>query len=379
MSDATPVYVGRDPGAAFPLDTPLWRHPGDGTPLLLSPGPGLTPNEIDTGERSLWRYARALRVAAADAVSLGEGWTPLVATRWHDAPVHFKLEYFAPSGSFKDRGSTVMLTYLKGCGVHEILEDSSGNAGASIATYAAAAGIRCRILVPAYTSAGKTVPMAFLGAQVVKIEGSREDTAQAARQQAETIFYASHNWQPFFLEGTKTLAFELWEQLGFTAPDNVVMPVGYGSNLLGCYFGFRELLERGQIGRLPRLFAVQAAHVAPLDAAFRAGADDLIETTVQPTIADGIAASRPVRMPEMLGALRATHGATVAVSEADILVAVTELAQRGFFVEPTCATAAVGFDHLLRDGVIQRSETTVVILTGTGLKTVDKFASMVDA
>src|SRR6185503_8077300 len=124
------------------------------------------------------------------------------------------------------------------------------------------------------------------GADVVTIKGSRQDVAEAALAQSAEIFYASHNWQPFFIEGTKTLAYELWEQLGFSAPENVVVPLGYGSNVCGCQRGFRELLRRGEIERMPRIFGVQAANCAPFYAAFKAGAEQLVPTEITTTVAE---------------------------------------------------------------------------------------------
>ena len=172
-----------------------------------------------------------------------------------------------PTGSFKDRGATVMLSLLRAQGVRAVLEDSSGNGGAAIAAYAAAGGLAATILAPASTSPAKTVQMRAHGATVELIPGTRQDTAEAAIRRAEQIFYASHNWHPFFLHGTKTLAYELWEDLGFRAPDNVIVPCGAGSNVLGCAIGFDELLRAGQIDRPPRLFAAQPAACAPIAAA----------------------------------------------------------------------------------------------------------------
>src|SRR5680860_1900956 len=157
-----------------------------------------------------------------------------------------------------------MMSHLASLGVDEVYEDSSGNGGASIAAYAAAAGIRCHIFVPAATSAGKVVQLEAYGAQVHRVPGSRQDTADAAVAAAEGHVYASHNWQPTFIEGVKTVAFELWERRGFRAPDAVVLPTSYGSNLLGLYRGFSELLAAGEIDKLPRLYPVQPAVVAPL-------------------------------------------------------------------------------------------------------------------
>jgi len=283
-------------------------------------------------------------------------------------PVVYKLDFMMPTGSFKDRGMTVMVSYLRSRGLERVLEDSSGNAGASLSAYAAAAGMACRILVPETASYPKIAQIAACGAEVMTIKGSRQDVAEAALAQSAEIFYASHNWQPFFLEGTKTLAYELWEQLGFTAPDNVVVPVGYGSNVLGADRGFAELLRNGEVGARPRLFGVQAARCAPYEAAFGAGAEELVPTPIASTIAEGIATARPTRVAEVLRAVRQTGGAIVAVEEAEIVEALRALARRGLYVEPTSAVAAAGLTRLLATGAIRSHETTVLVLTGSGLK-----------
>jgi threonine synthase len=202
----------------------------------------------------------------------------------------------------------------------------------------------------------------------VTIEGSRQDVADAALRQSAEIFYASHNWQPFFVEGVKTLAYELWEQLGFRPPDNVVVPLGYGSNVLGCDRGFDELLRRGEIGARPRLFGVQAANCAPYHAAFRAGVEHLVPTAIAPTVAEGIASTKPTRVAEVLRAVQGSGGAVVAVDEAEIVEALRALARRGLYVEPTSAAAAAGLTRLHASGTIRPEETTVLVLTGSGLK-----------
>ena len=360
-------YVDPSTGRTYPLTEARWCAE-NGHYLNLGPGPGLRRDDIDPGRDSLWRYAKALLVDAEDAVSLGEGWTPLVAGVWTGAPVLFKLEYLMPTGSFKDRGMTVMVSYLKSRGVDRVLEDSSGNAGASLSAYAARSGLSCRILVPETASYPKIAQIAACGADVVTIKGTRQDVAEAALRQSAEIFYASHNWQPFFVEGVKTLAYELWEQLGFQAPDNVVVPLGYGSNVLGCERGFDELLRRGEIGRRPRLFGIQAASCAPYYAAFRAGVEHLVPTTIAPTVAEGIASAKPTRVREVLRAVRESGGAVVAVDEGEIVDALRVLARRGLYVEPTAAAAAAGLTRLQATGAVRPEETTVLVLTGSGLK-----------
>jgi len=368
MTSISTRYVCPACGATHDIAQALWRCPACRSHLNLADGPGLEPAAIDKGDRSLWRYGAALGVARDDALCMGEGGTPLVARPWEGRTVHMKLDFMAPTGSFKDRGIAVLMAYLKAAGVSSILEDSSGNAGAAMAAYAAAAGIACRILVPAGAPAGKLVQMRAVGADVVPIGGTRQDVTDAALIEAESTFYASHNWQPFFLEGTKTVAYEIWEQLGFRAPDNVVAPAGGGGNVLGAAIGFRELLAAGQIERMPRLFAVQAANCAPLVAAFEAGADDAVPTKIEATIADGIALARPTRIREMLAALRQSGGAAVAVSEDEILAALKALLRLGLFVEPTSAAGAAGVGKLIAQGTIKKGETTALILTGSGLK-----------
>ena len=360
-------YVDPSTGQTYPLSEARWRA-DTGHHLNLAPGPGLTRRDIDPAYRSLWRYARGLLIGAEHAVSLGEGWTPLIAGEWHGAPVHYKLEFMMPTGSFKDRGMTVMVSYLKSRGVARVLEDSSGNAGASLSAYAAAAGLACRILVPETASYPKIAQIAACGADVVVIRGSRQEVAEAALRQSAEIFYASHNWQPFFVEGTKTLAWELWEQAGFHAPDNLVVPLGYGSNVLGADRGFDELARSGELTRRPRLFGVQAARCAPYAAAFRAGVEHLVSAEIAPTVAEGIATARPTRVAEVLRAVRDSGGSIVAVEEAEIVQALRELARRGLYVEPTSAVAAAGLSRLLASGVIRPQEYTVLVLTGSGLK-----------
>jgi threonine synthase len=327
-------YLDSATGDVYPLTTARWCA-DNGNTLELAAAPRLRRADIQAQVYSVWRYAKALLVDNRDAVSMGEGWTPLMNGEWDGACVLFKCEFMMPTGSFKDRGMTVMVSYLKRCGISHVLEDSSGNAGASLSAYAAAA----------------------LG-------------------MSSKIFYASHNWQPFFIEGTKTLAYELWEQLGFTVPDNIVVPLGYGSNVLGCDRGFAELKRNGEIDRVPRIFGVQAANCAPYHAAFKAGVEHLVPIEITSTVAEGIASSKPTRVIEVLRAVRGSGGEIVAVSEAQIVAALGALARKGCYVEPTSAAAAAGLTQLLASGAISPGETTVLVLTGSGLKASEKIGGL---
>jgi threonine synthase len=369
------AYLDPRTGETFPLDHPRWCGP-DHAPLLLTPLPGITRADIDAATRSLWRYRAALPFQPDEPISMGEGCTPLIRRTLHGAPALLKCEWFMPTGSFKDRGASVMLSLLRAQGVREVLEDSSGNGGAAVSAYAAAGGMRATIMAPASTSPAKTVQMSAHGATVELIPGTRQDTADAAMRRSASVFYASHNWHPFFLHGTKTLAYELWEDLGFRTPDNVVTPCGAGSNVLGCGIGFSELLRAGEIEAMPRIFAAQPANCGPIAAAFLAGSDTPVAAAIEPTIAEGTAIAQPIRLAEVLGTLRATRGGAVMLSEAEIANATLDLARIGIYVEPTAAQVAAAFRKLLAAGTITPEQTTVLVLTGSGLKATARIAEL---
>lgn len=370
-----PAYLDPTSNRTYPITTPRWS--GDNrAPLLLTPLPGLKKTQIDPTTRSLWRYRAAFPFHPPTPITLGEGQTPLIPQTIHGTPVLLKCEFANPTGSFKDRGASVMLSLLKAQGIEHVLEDSSGNGGAAVAAYAAAGGMRATIMTPASTSPGKTVQMRAYGAEIRLIPGSRQDTADAAERAADSIFYASHNWHPFFLHGTKTLAYELWEDLGFRAPDNVIVPCGAGSNVLGCMIGFDELRRAGEIPRLPRIFAAQPANCGPIAAAWLAGTDTPVKTPIEPTLAEGTAIAKPLRLKEVIAALRDSGGGAVMVTEAQIEAALFALARMGVYVEPTCAQVVPAFERLLADGAIRADETTVLVLTGSGLKATARVAGL---
>ena len=369
------AYLDPQTGERFPLDTELWCSPS-GAPFMLTDLPGMAREQIDRLTPSLWRYRAALPVPIEAPVSLGEGRTPLVEGHYDGRPCRFKLEWFSPTGSFKDRGASVMLSFMKAQGARDVVEDSSGNGGAAVAAYGAAAGLNVTILVPASTQPSKIAQIRAYGAEIMMVEGPREASEAKAMEMAARVPYAGHNWHPFFLQGTKTLGYEIWEDLDFTLPDNIVVPAGAGSNLLGCHLAFGELMRIGETDRMPRLFISQPENCAPVHAAFQAGADGPVETRILRTVAEGTAIAKPVRLGPMLRALRETKGGTVAVSEEAIIAAARRLASEGFYVEPTCAHAAAGFAMLCDQGAIKESETTVVVLTGTGLKATSFYAGL---
>ncbi len=361
-------YVDPKDGVRYPLDVGRWCS-DDRSPLLITPQPGITRDDIERTTRSLWRYRAALPVEIANPISIGEGCTPIVQREWGQFRPFFKLEWFNPTCSFKDRGTTVMLSFLKQIGISSLLEDSSGNGGASVAAYGAAGGMRVKILAPSSTSSAKIAQVRAYGAEVQLVDGPREDSELEAIRQSEKVFYSSHNWQPFFLQGTKSIAYELWEDFNFAAPDNIIMPVGAGSTLLGCDIGFKELLAAGQIRKLPRLFAAQPLNCSPVDASFQAGVDTPVSREVRTSIAEGTAIKHPLRLREMIAALKDSGGQTVSVLENEIVSAWQSSAHQGLYMEPTSATAVAALDDLIRRGLIKSNERTVVLVTGTGIKT----------
>ena len=328
---------------------------------------GLNTAQIDAADFTIWRYRRFLGLEIP-TVQLGAGWTPLLPQTWAGREVLFKLEYMAPTGSFKDRGTEVMINILAAQGETYIVDDSSGNAGASVAAYAAQAGMRAEIFVPAYASPAKQAQIAVYGAEVRPIAGVRGNAKQAALEAAERgAALASHAYHPGFLAGQLSVAWELWEQLDHRAPDWYVVPVGQGVHLLGVWLGFRALRAAGLVPRLPRLVAVQAAALAPLCHAFEAGLETVpAAEPATPSVAEGLAIAEPVRGKRLLQAIRETGGTCVAVGDEATLQAQRRLARRGLYVEPTSATAVAALGTLLQQAAPE--DTIIVPLTGSGLK-----------
>jgi threonine synthase len=321
----------------------------------------------------LWRYREALPLdASAVPVTLGEPETPLVSTSVDGHRVYLKLDFLFPTGSFKDRGAAVLMTKAREMGVARVIEDSSGNAGAAIAAYAAAAAISAGIFVPAQASPAKVAQIRLYGASITQVRGSREDTSRAAWEAAESTYYASHVWNPYFLEGTKTVAFEIWEQLGRRVPDWVMAPVGHGTMALGLSNGFEYLRNAGVTDRLPRIVGVQAAACAPL---VQASHGQLAEPgVVEPreTEAEGIAISRPTRWRQVLRAVADSAGYFVQVSEEEIRESYVGWARRGLWIEPTSATATAAYERLAAQGAFGGQDVVVVVLTGAGFKSTSR-------
>ena len=268
----------------------------------------------------MWRYREAVPLDHdSNLVTYDEGFPPLLPFHIDSRPVLFKQEYLFPTGSYKDRGASILVSKIKELGVKSVVQDSSGNAGSAIAAYCARAGIHCHVFVPERTANQKLAQMRSYGALVTRVPGSRQETAAAALREAAHTYYASHIWNPFFLHGTKTFAFEVCEQLGWRAPDTVILPVGNGTLLLGAYIGFQELRAASVIKRVPRLIGVQAARCAPLHAALQNPQSKETGPADGDTLAEGIAIENPIRASQILDAIGSTRGDIVTVEEEEIV------------------------------------------------------------
>ncbi|MGE6833051.1 threonine synthase [Priestia megaterium] len=318
---------------------------------------------------TMWRYVDVMPFEKDSnvwkEVTMGEGNTPLIGLDNSEPHTLVKVDYMMPTLSFKDRGAAVLIAKAKELGVKSVIADSSGNAGTAIAAYAKRANIACDIFLGKGTSPKKIAQVKAHGANVREIDGTREDVAAVAQKavKEEKKFYASHVYNPYFYEGTKTYAYEIWEQMK-GAPDSLIIPVGNGTLLLGAYYGFKELMENQLINKMPKLVAIQAENCAPLAQAFVNNEIEANQIEGNPTLAEGIAIASPARSAQILEAIRATEGEIFTVNEEEILKARTLLAGKGFYVEPTTAANYAGYLKYKR----LPSEKIIIPLCGAGIK-----------
>lgn len=350
----------------FPADTTAWRCQCGGL-LDLTFEPGFWPDAVSDRAPDLWRYREALPVLEETAiVSFGEGYTPLLPVSFGRRSAWIKQDHLFQTGSYKDRGAALLISHARALGIKKVVEDSSGNAGCAVAAYCARAGIACDIYVPESTSPAKLEQIAAYGAGLIRIPGSREDTARAVMAAAENTFYASHTWNPFFFHGTKTWAYEVCEQLGWKAPDSVVLPAGNGTLLLGAAIGFKELTAAKIISRPPAIIAVQAEACQPLTRAFETGSQQPVKIEKRDTRAEGIAIAEPARGWQILAAVRASGGGFISVTESEIRTAQQRMASQGYFIEPTAAAVIAGLARYL--STAPDKEIVVSTFSGHGLK-----------
>jgi threonine synthase len=328
-------------------------------------GPDYDPGKVDPTQPGIWRYRHTFGLPEqAPQVTIGEGDTPLVWREAFGRQMAFKLELLNPTGSYKDRGTAVLCSFLRGRGVEAAVEDSSGNAGASFAAYASVAGIQAQVFVPDAASGPKRSQIERYGAKVVRILGPRSNAAQAAERAVQQgAVYASHAYLPQVLAGYATLAYELYTQLG-EAPGAVVLPAGQGNLLLAVARGFLALKAAGLVERIPKMVGVQALACAPLWALFRYGAAGLGWVAEGDTLAEGVRVRFPLRGDAVMQLLAEQDGLLAAVDEPDILPGRDQLARRGFYVEPTSAIVWNALEQI----AAELPDPVAVVLTGSGLK-----------
>jgi threonine synthase len=339
-----------------------------GQPLDVQLDFNFEPERIHKNNYGVWRYAQFFPYAQENKIiSLSEGWTPLVRLSEN---TYVKLESANPTGSFKDRGSTVLISALHRL-IEEaggyISEDSSGNAGASMAAYAARAGLKARIYVPETVAGPKFNQIQFYGAQVTKVSGNRSRVAEEAQKVEKGKFYVGHILHPLFRDGIRSLAYEIFEQFGWSVPERIYLPVSAGTLLLGVISGFKHLSDSGVIEAYPKIVASQTRQVSPLYHRFKGLKYDPPETVT--SIADALVSVKPPFLDLMVESLKAVKGDAVMVEEDEIMEAFLELARRGFFVEPSSAVAYAAYKKQVRNKEVSRDGSTVIILTGHGLKT----------
>lgn len=328
--------------------------------------PKFSLDDIDRDEWSMFRYRKFMAVEGDGwkDISLGEGMTPVVRL---DENVLLKMDYFMPTLSFKDRGAAVLIAHCKDIGVDYVVQDSSGNAGNSVAAYSGKAGIKCEIFVPEGTSPGKIDMIRAHGATCTVVPGSRDHCADVCRGKVDTdgCYYANHVYNPYFYEGTKTYIYEVFEQLK-RMPKHIIIPVGNGTLFLGAIYALEHLLASGVIEEMPKIIALQSQNCDPLLQAAERGEDKPAKVTPTPTIAEGIAIGLPMRGEEILRLTHKYNIKYVHAPEDKIMEARAALAKKGIYCEHT--TAANYAAYLNYCELYGTAEDCLITMCGAGLK-----------
>ncbi len=344
-------------------------------------------NELNKSQLpGIWAYSELLPVEDPHSIiSLGEGWTPLLATprlgrHLNVNRLYVKNETVEPTGSFKDRPISVAISKARELGAKTVVTSSSGNAGASAAAYAARAGLKCYVFAPASVPKDKLTQIRMYGAQVILVGGQFSKAYHMAKEICKrrgwsnlTSTFAS----PYPTEADKTVAYEIWEQLRGELPDWILIPIASGPLLAGMYKGFGELKKLGLINRIPRMVGVQAEGCAPIVRAFESGSK-VVAWENSTTVASGI--SDPLSGYEQDGdytlwAIQESNGYAISVSDQEIIRATRELASlEGIYAETTGAAAVAGVEKLIAKKIIKPNESIVSVVTGSGFKDNASFA-----
>lgn len=327
--------------------------------------------------KGVWRY-RSLLPRVDNVVTLNEGGTPLIKAENLGRAIglrnlYVKFDGANPTGSFKDRGMTVGVSVALKFRQRSVACASTGNTSASMAAYAARAGLRSFVFLPdGYVAAGKLLQAVAHGATIVRVRGNFDDALKMLLSHSmELGVYVLNSVNPYRIEGQKTTAFETWEGLS-SMPDTVVYPVGNAANIASGWKGFKELREAGLSKSLPRMIGVQAEGAAPIAKAYSQGKDAMEPVEKPETVATAIRIGRPFSWKKALRAIRDSGGMAIMVSDREILKAQVDLARmEGVFTEPAGAAPVAGLVKLVKEGVLNKDDTVVAVATGHGLKDPD--------
>ena len=324
--------------------------------------------------RGVWRYSELIPVKT-QPVTMNEGGTPLIPVprlaeeSGVGAELYVKYEGANPTGSFKDRGMTVAVSLARALGVKRAAAASTGNTAASAAAYTARAGIGLTLVLPAGKVAkGKLGQSILHGARILEVEGGFDEALSVVVESVKRYgYYPLNSFNAWRLEGQKTIAFEVYEEIG--VPDYVIVPVGNGGNISAIWKGFKELLEAGLIDKLPRMIGVQAAGAAPLADAFLQGLDHPLFKDHPETRATAIRIGKPINWAKAMRAVRESGGVFVKVSDEEIMKAQRMLARlEGIGAEPAGAAGAAALARLAAQGLLEKGERAVIVVTGHALK-----------
>jgi threonine synthase len=346
----------------------------------------LSKSEWKKTPLSVWRYRDFMPINDfSKIVSLNEGGTGLhpcqrLGKQLGIKRLHVKNEGENPTGSFKDRGMTVGVTKAVELGVKHVICASTGNTSASLAAYAAKAGLQCSVLIPSGKIAyGKLAQAMIYGAKVLQVRGNFDEALDVVLKLSEKhrSIYLLNSINPFRIEGQKSLAYEMCDQLNQESPDRVVVPVGNAGNISAIWKGFTEFHKLGFIKQLPKMTGIQAVGAAPIVQAIKNGSDEIIPVGKPETIATAIRIGAPVSWKKAVNAIRESHGTAETVTDAEILDAQKMLARlEGLFVEPASASSIAGLKKLAENGEIDSDEHVVCVTTGHGLKDPDVAVQM---
>jgi threonine synthase len=338
-------------------------------------------NEWQSASLSVWRYKDFMPIkGSSKIVSLNEGGTGLhlcqrLGEKLGIKQLYVKNEGENPTGSFKDRGMTVGVTKALELGVESVICASTGNTSASLAAYAAKAGLRCAVLIPSGKIAyGKLAQAMIYGAKVIQVRSNFDQALDIVLKLSEKhgSIYLLNSINPFRIEGQKSLGYEILDQLNQEAPDRIVVPVGNAGNISAIWKGCEEFHDLGIVKALPKMTGIQAAGAAPIAQAIKTGSDTIVPVDKPETVATAIRIGAPVSWKKALTAIRESHGTAETVTDTEILDAQRLLAKvEGLFVEPASASSIAGLKKLVENGEIDKDERVVCVTTGHGLKDPD--------